>query len=493
MTLRLYPAPTPYDSTYESLLASIPSGRQWHLGPVTLPLSADRTSFILEGNEGDVVEVSRNGTLVTRVVLSSSKQSIDLFLERGKNFLSVRSETDQWLILVVATDFATITKGAAQEYFFNSEINFNDAEAQLNSDLSLRHTEHQIEFQEYLPSTRATRVLAGKLAVRSLINETGSTRGVDDIVTAVSNTTPLVRETVVNRVLYEPSVYTVYSQAHDSGGYEFHVWVPNLCIGTWAAFVKLMDNLDPSIAELTSVSDEKVSLNYLGLPESHIFDTEAGLCSVIPLLTTDCLPITVSVSLRSLSSFAFCAWRYPFDVVSELALGRSRLDNFTPFSESVPFGSILDDITGSVTGIPGSSYVTLSRPPRRISSVTSSDPLGASLLSSFFIPGTRTLVLVSGNPGRDITVRYETSIPFDIGLALDSCEESDPLCDGWYGTPLVNRFDGGSCLDTTVPETSLFEDLECCFDRPQATLLGSSLATISLSTPITSFASLIST
>jgi hypothetical protein len=425
------------------------------------------------------------------VVLTSTSIQVDIFLEEGKNFLVVSTSGEQWLLLAIAANYATVLRGYSQEYFFNVDVNFQDALNQLSSELSLRHTEHQIDFQEFLPSTRVLRVLAGKLAVRSLINETGSTRGVDDIVTAASNTTPIVRETVVSRDLFEPSVYTVFSRSHDLGGYEFHIWVPNLCIGTWAAFVKLMDNLDPAIAELTSVSDEKVSLDFLGSPESHLFDVETGACSLVALITQDCLPITVSIQLAVDTELAFCAWRYPFDVVVELALGRFRMDSAAPFSEVFLSAAILIDTTGSETGLVGAAFVDLTRPPERIVSVTVISPIGPALVPAFSLPGTLRLVLPSGHPGRDITVRYEASIPFDSGILLDSCEEADPLCDGWFGTPLAGRFDGDVCLDTMVPETSLFEDLECCFTRPRSTLLGASLATIDLPHPLTVFASLV--
>lgn len=489
--LRLTPVASSFEDLYESVLASIPAGAQWHRGPVVLPLTANRTPFTLEGTEGDVVEITRNGTFIDRVVLTGNSQQINIFLLEGKNFLVVRTNGEQWLLLVVAANYATVLRGFSQEYFFNVDVDFQDTLNQLNSDLSLRHVEHQIDFQELLPPTRALRALAGKLAVRSLINETGSTRGVDDIVTAASNTTPIVRETVVNRDLFEPSVYTVFSRAHDLGGHEFHIWVPNICVGTWAAFVKLMDNLDPAIAELTSVTDEKVSLNFLGRPESHLFEFETDACSMIALITQDCLPIVVSIQLTVETEIAFCAWVYPFDVVVELALGRFRLDSSLPFSEVFLAASILIDATGSETGVIGAAFVDLSRPPARIVSVTVITPIGPALVPAFALPGTRRLVLPSGSPGRDITVRYETSIPFDLGISLDSCEEADPLCDGWYGTPLVGRLDGDACLDTMVPEATLFADLECCFTRPQATLLGASLATIDLSNPVTASAGLV--
>jgi len=491
--LKLTPATSAFEDLYKSILNSIPKGQQWHRGSVVLPLTAVKTPFTLVGTEGDLVELSRNGTIVDRVVLTGVSTQVGIFLEEGKNFLVARTNGEQWLTLVVAANYATILRGFSQEFFFNIEVDFRDAQNQLNSDLSLRHTEHQIDFQELLPPTRALRALAGKLAVRSLINETGSTSGVDDIVTAASNTTPIVRDTTVNRDLFEPSVYTVYSQAHDFGGHEFHIWLPNLCVGTWAAFVKLMDNLDPSIAELTSVTDDKVSLNFLGRPESHIFDFEAGSCSLLSLITQDCIPITVSAQLTIETALAFCMWRYPFDVVVELALGRFRLDSRSPYSEVILDSAILVDTTGSETGTVGYAYAELSRYPDRVVSATAISPIGSALLAAFTIPGTSRVVFPAGNPGRDVNVRYEAALSFDSGVPLDSCEESDPLCDGWYGTPLVNRFDGGSCLDTMIPTTSLFDDLECCFTRPQASLLVSSLATIDVHLSVAASAGLTTT
>ena len=491
MTLRITPNTQPYEELYSDILASIPEGMQWHKGPVVLPLpfSSD-TPFLIEGDPGDVVQVYQNDRLIRTVVLDSPSLQIFVRLVPGKNFIQVRSPAESFLLLVVATNYATILRGYSEEYFYNIDVDFQDANNQLNSELSLRAVEHQISFQNLLPPTRAMRVLAGKLAVRSLVNETATTRGVDDIVTAASNTTPVVRPTVVDLEFFEPSVRDVFSTAHDEGGFAFHIWTPNLCIGSWAAFIKLMDNLDPAIAELKSVSDELVRLDFLGFPESHTFDFDTGSCSIIDLLTQDCLPIVVSVALTVESELAFCAWRYPFDVVSELALGRLRLDSASLFSEVISPASFLQDLTGAATGIIGAYYVELSNHPESIVYVTVIDPLGGALIPSVLVPGTRRMVLTSGNPGRPIFIRYEGSLSFDSGIPLDSCEESDPLCDGWYGLPLVDRFDGESCLDSTIPEVDLFADLECCFSRPQATLAVSSLMSVDVNISSRSFSGL---
>jgi hypothetical protein len=481
MTLRIVPNIQAYEDLYQELLDSIPAGTQWHKGPVTLPLpSVDSTPFLLEGDPGDVVEILINNALIQTLTLVQPSTQVNLNLIPGKNFIQVRTSGETFLLLVVATNYATLLRGYSEEYFFNVDTKFQDAKNQLTSDLSLRSTEHQISFQEMLPPTRAMRVLAGKMAVRSLVNETGSTRGVDDIATAASNTTPVVVPTTVDLEFFEPDSRTLYSTAHDEGGFAFHVWIPNICVGSWAAFVKLMNNLGPDIAQLTSVSDEIVSLNFLVRPESHTFDFDTGACSIVSLITQDCLPIVVSVHLTVTSEVAFCAWRYPFDVVVDSALGRDRLDSMVPLSIVIPAGSLLIDTTGSETGIPGSAYFNLPSPAERIVSATTVNPSGSALVGAAVLPGTRRVIFPRGNPGFPISLRYEGPIPFDSSIPLDSAEDADPLTDGWYGLPLVDRFDGGHCLDTTIPTVTLFEDLDCCFVRPAATLAVASYWEISL-------------
>jgi hypothetical protein len=483
--LRIIPVTTAYETLYAELLASIPAGNQWHRADVIVPNSFDPTPFIIEGNVGDVVQIYLNDAFVTSITLTSQAEQVGIRLEHSKkNFIYVRSAAGSALLLVVSANYATILKGYAEDYFFNVGVKFDDAENQLNSELSLRSVEHQIDFQEYLPPTRSMRSLAGKMAVRALINESGSTRGVDDIVAAASHTTPLVVPTTVDLFTYEPSVYPVFSGAHDEGGFEFHVWTPNICVGTWAAFIKLMDNLGYDIAELQSVSDEKVSLAYLGRTESHGFDFETDACSITSLLTQDCLPIVVSVALTIEAEIAFCMWRYPFDVVVESALGRPRLDSRDVFAEVLAAGAFTLDATGAVTGIVGAAYATLAQNPYSLILVTT---VGAptTILSASLVSGTNYLVLPAGLPSGSISVRYVGALPFDSGIPLDGAEEADPLSDGWIGTPLVDRFDGGHCLDTMVPETSLYEDLECCFTSPAATLLTASLTSIDLTMPTT--------
>lgn len=336
MTLRLRPASTDFDFLYKEVIAGITPGTQFlTVSPsvdqsLVLPYTFSQpTTFILEGAIGDKVKIYINNKQVFRLNLSQAKTEIALQLVPGRNFILIKSPFEEYLILVAATNYATFLRAWSQQFFNYCQIKLDDAERQLNSNFSLRAIEHQLNFQELLPPARVLRILAGKLAIRALINEGGTTRGVNDIATAISNTTPIVVPTKVNLEKYEPAVYTLYDTAHDFGGHEFNIWMPNIAAAGWAAFIKLADNLDDDIIKLTSVSDLKVSFDFAGQPETHIFDMESTDTDIISIITRllDCFfPIRIGVELSSKADLAFCAWAPIGELRIDDALEVSRLD-----------------------------------------------------------------------------------------------------------------------------------------------------------------------
>lgn len=343
MPLKIYPAQSLYDDLYDSLLEGIPAGTQFIKAPVVLPYLENQTSsFIIEGNIGDVVEIYINQELQNRFTLTLNKVEVGLQLVYGRNFIVVKTRFESYLILVAATNYATYIKAWSQQFYNNVVVDVDDTERQLNSKFSLRAVEHQINFQNLLPPTRVFRTLAGKLAIRSLINETGSTRGVNDIATAASNTTPFVVPTQVSTTKFEPIVYTLYDKAHDFGGFEFNIWLPNITAATWAAFIKLINNLDDSTAKLLSVSDSKVTLEYLGTVESHVFDFEDPNADIVSIITDllDCFyPIRVSIEQITETEVAFCAWVPTGDLIIDNPLGSEVLD----FGNTLDSGLFLDN------------------------------------------------------------------------------------------------------------------------------------------------------
>lgn len=373
MTLRIRPASVPYESVYQGLLANVTPGSQFLRAPVVLPYTENlATPFIIDGNIGDVVEIYINSRLYTRRTLSLTQNEIGLQLVPGRNFIQVKTGSEDYLLLVAATNYATFLRAWAQQFYNYVLVKLEDIERQLNSRFSLRAVEHQISFQDLLPPTRVFRTLAGKMAVRALINETGTTRGVNDIATAASNTTPVVVPTTVSLTTFEPAVYHLYDRAHDFGGHEFNLWIPNIAAASWAAFLKLANNLDDDIIKLTKVSDSRVSFEFQGVPETHVFDFEdAGndITSIITRLLDCFFSISVSVEQATETDAAFCAWQYFGELKVDNPLGIHALDAETQLDSGHQLDStddsdpLTDGWLGATIGVPLDSGVPLDNVP----------------------------------------------------------------------------------------------------------------------------------
>ncbi len=337
-SLSIRPADQGYDYLYNRLIQDIPPGNQFLRAQIVLPYTeTSATTFLIDGNPGEVVDISINGDLITRRTILYNQNQIDLPLRKGRNLIQLKTKTDTALLLVATTNYAIFQRAYAKQYHSYIQAQVDDTESQLDSRFSLRAVEHQLAFQEMLPpgggGARPFRILAGKLAIRSLINETGTTRGVNDIATAVSNTTPVVVPTQVNLTKFEPSVYTLYDANHDRGGFDFHVWVPNIQAAIWPAFIKLIDNLGGDHIKLKSVSDNRVVVDYNGKIEQHVFDLDDSNSDIIGIITDllDCFfNITIVVKEKFRENYAFCYWNYPSDLIITNPL---EVDDVDPLSD----------------------------------------------------------------------------------------------------------------------------------------------------------------
>lgn len=417
MTVRIRHTSTPWDQVFRSTVDGITPGTQFLRGTIVVPFQwSRRTQFEVFSEPGETIEVYINNKLETRFNAGSSRTIVNLPLRKGANYIYVKGQSGSNLILVNATNYATFLKGWSLEYWQGISTTVDDHQLQLDSKFGLRSVEHQIVWQKMLPPTRVFRALAGKLAVKSLINETTTTRGVNEVASSASNSTIITRPTTVNLEFYEPSVYLVFSNAHDFGGWEFNYWIPNICHASWSAFIRLANNLDNSIFNLRSVSDTKVEFDYFGMPESAIFDFYDNECGILSLIED---LVGCFSNLR--------AWV------------RTRIH--TPLCMSMYSGRSLDLDVDS--------------------------PIGSD--------------------------HFDTS-PLDGSLTFDSCDPSDPICDGWLGAPLI-PLDSGRCFDSSdgmirelIPGTGC--PSEGCFEEPIVAILNSVLLGIQQDIHVDAFASL---
>jgi len=502
VSLRIYPAVTPYDGVYQTLLDNVLAGSQWLRSPVILPYLREATPFIIETTAGEVIDIYINSKHVKTITASYNSNQVDIQLEQGYNFIQVTTTSENYLILVSVTYWATFLYAWAREYYYHAGVRLEDAELQLTNFFSLRSVEHQIKFQDLLPPTRAERILTGKLAVKALINETGTTRGVNEITTAASNKTPVVKATEVNTEFLDPA-YDLYTQAHDFGGYEFNCWLPNVCASVWAAFLTIINNA--SNIDVVSASDIQIVLN-VGTTTAQI--TSSGFTN--PTTFTGGETLEIEVDDIPVSVLFKAADQTQADVVARInmytKLANIQQDVAWSLGDEIKLSSgkkgIISNI--SVTGGTGAATLGLS-----IQEETGTDGIQEShvfdfetdacnIIDTIFTSCFNNIRLwISADVQGDIAFclwqhplekRVEIYLnaglldlgnTFDSGGTFDSGDPSDPYGDGFIGAILTSELDTGLTFDPFF-DVTLYEDLACLSTGPITTILHADLSELQL-------------
>lgn len=345
MSLTVSPFEAVYQGVYEALLAAMPDTTFLLKAPIIVPYSDMKAHpFTITANPGDRVDLYVNDSLVQSLIAPDARFQVDIFLNQGYNFIRAQTALESFKMVIAATNYATLYSAWADQYFAEVGVKLQDMALQLNSRWSLKQVEHQIMWQDLLPGTRSMRILAGKMAVKSLISGAPTDVGIEDLAKAVTGNTPVIVPTQLDLTIYEPECRLLYAQAQDFGGYEFDIWLFNLCAASWQAFIVLLNNLDDTIYKLKAVSDQRVLVDHAGQLESHVFQLDANSCSIQDLMTRflDCFSrIKVFVAPAVLDEFSICAYGYPFDLAVEFPLGYIRFDSgiLLDNNPQIPFDS----------------------------------------------------------------------------------------------------------------------------------------------------------
>ncbi len=360
-TLTISPFQEVYHNVFQALVAAMPDTGFILKAPVIVPYSDMKpTTFIITANPGDPLDIYVNDKLVSHIIAAEARFQLNMQLAQGYSRIRVQSPMESFRLVVAATNYATLYAAWADQYFSEIGVNLQDISRNLNSRFNLKQVEHQILWQDLLPGTRMMRILAGKMAVKSLINMAPTDEGIEDLAKALTGTTPIVLPTLLDQDVYEPECRLLYATAQDFAGYEFNLWLFNLCAASWQAFVILMNNLDDDIYKLLSVSDQQVKLLHGRTTiESHTFELDAPRCSIVNILTQflDCFArIKVFVAGSVLDEFSVCAYGYPFDLAVSNPVGYLRFDSGIVLDNNpqLPFDSTdpSDPYTDGLLGLP---------------------------------------------------------------------------------------------------------------------------------------------
>lgn len=169
-----------------------------------------------------------------------------------------------------------------------------------------------------------------------MIHHVGTDSGVNDLLKAMSLTTPVYKSMDKDTFEVYPALDPWTNAASQFAGKEAHVWIPNVGIVCWVAFLSYINN-QPDLFDIVSVSEDEVVVRFQGELQRHNFDFDLfGTDFLTSLAQSECFKsITVSVSIKSNLTTIICAAAYPFDmhITEETQLGNSRpsLDIDVPF------------------------------------------------------------------------------------------------------------------------------------------------------------------
>ena len=346
--LDFFPIPAAFDDYYQGMVDEVPAGSFYLQAITTLPLSIKKAKFFLITDSAFHVNIYNNNKLVHTHIPRGKLDTVELLLYSapGLNYITVQNNVDEPVRIIVAA-----THIAKQYYIYAKEL-YEFAGSTVDHYNNLIHSvwssflvEYQLPWGEILPDVQSMKSFAVKTTANCLYGEYGQEGGVTDLVTGICSSTPVI-SAPVNPETWQPHLYQPQSSGKDVAGFDFHVWLPNICLTRWLAFITLMNNRDDY--EFLDVNENKVVLQKVGsdLPEQHLFDNLNTNCSIRGLLDfLGCMDAIAAAGLvRLWCKAAICAWSTPMDMTVEFpGIGGGFFDSETDFDGDYgPFDTIYD-------------------------------------------------------------------------------------------------------------------------------------------------------
>lgn len=350
-SLQIRPQYPVHQQTCDRLLADIPQGTFYLRSGFVLAYNFDPIPFTLKILEKGVpvsIAVTREGstgkpeTIYQSFIPQNLTETVELSLGRGRNLIYVTDGNHHDFIIVSATTFATVLCAIANEIYSHSQIELDEVHSAIYSPVSSRLAEPYLAFPEILPtpSVRSQQTLALKLAVRAHVVDSGSSRAVNDMTTAVSLQTSVPAELHNPSKRFQPAIDKVYTTQEAFGGFDMHTWFHNECMNRWDTFIRHLSNSPERYRPIRITEDEILFDDSTGTTRRHLFDFSNPACSSLSS-AINCFD-NIQISMNFFGDFVvpFCAAAYPFDScftsAHPLGSGRATFDSMIPWDSGVP-------------------------------------------------------------------------------------------------------------------------------------------------------------
>jgi len=257
MSISLNPSATLHDEVYQRLLSTLKefSGSVYNINtPIVVPYSFFGTAFDLTGVvPGSKIEIiirklasgGEDPAFRISVIPTAESETVLLPLGEGTNIIEISVDGEKATeVKISALHLAAPLEAESQEIFQNIELLLNEVEDAILSPIGARLVEFNVDIHDLLPDARTYRQLCTKLAIRAIYRDPGTQRGVEDFLTAITTNTPIFVRERLDDTEFNPIQYPLLTAQEHFGGWDAHVWIPNRCIVSWLAFIKLMNNVD---------------------------------------------------------------------------------------------------------------------------------------------------------------------------------------------------------------------------------------------------------
>ena len=296
------------------------------------------------GDFGSGVDVRKRQKAYT-VVASSSVITTGIQLGQGRNLITVyllNRPTDIAYLIVNATTITALWEAFARVLYSVSTRIIDEQNRAISSELATRLIEPYISFQGLLPDIQSIKVLAIRLASKGLLHSVGTNLGVTELIKALSLSTPVYSRMDKDSFEIFPALDPWTKSASQFGGLEAHIWLPNIEIASWLAFLSFISN-QPDLYEIQSITESEVVIKYQGDIQKHLFDFDRfGTSFLTAQASSECFKsVFINVTMVSSQILKMCVGTYTFDlyITDKNLLGNCRphLDNDSVFDSGCVF------------------------------------------------------------------------------------------------------------------------------------------------------------
>jgi len=315
--LLFFPAITPWKYVYDTATLQIPSGSFYLTADNTLPRSIKPTEFWLVTDTFVPANIYINGDHVGAIIPKTKVEHVflNLYEPPDTNIITVDNGIDAPVNLaVVVTHLAKTIEVIVRELYEFAQRNNEYYSDLISSPWSSFFASYQIPWRKELPDVRSLNMMAVKTIATVLFNSSGTATGIPNLLSGFTGTTPVTMESK-NPFEYQQDLYQPLTSGFDQTGYDFHIWMSNLCVARWAAALKLVSNLDTYV--LAKAGEETLTFAPAGTTDYHqhlLYNQTAG-CSLYDLLIAEgCMDnISVVGTLGFTADIPICAFSHPFD------------------------------------------------------------------------------------------------------------------------------------------------------------------------------------